>query len=107
METRQGNPEDEGNDIGTAYVREAGCGVRYIINLEDTDEEQFEVELDREQAERLYVVLGKMLGKAQAVPLPHPIPINPNVSNTFKVPWTDPGTSWPNGWVKPLWMWGR
>lgn len=74
-DTTSGLPEDGGNDLGTAYVREAGCGVRYIINLEDTDEEQFEVELDREQAERLYAVLGKMLEKDK--PISPPAPINP------------------------------
>lgn len=81
------------NDLGTAYVRESGCGIMYVINLEDTDEEQFVVEMDREQLERLYQVCGKLLGKQEppqqlgpfTVTVPPPTP---------QIPWSQTAT-WP------------
>lgn len=85
---------NRGTDLGTAYVREAGCGIRYILNLEDTDEEQFIVELDREQAERLYEVLGKMLGKNEPTrpigPFTPTAPLPPPQPYRIQPPW-----SWP------------
>jgi hypothetical protein len=77
------------DDVGTAYVRESGCGIQYVLNLEDVDETQTDIIMNREQAERLYVVLGRMLGKQMQQPV---LPM--------------PQAVWPNGWVRPHWMRG-
>jgi K+/H+ antiporter YhaU regulatory subunit KhtT len=59
---------DGSNDLGGVLVREAGCGVVYVLNLEDREETQFEIDLNREQAEKLYLILGKMLDITPAPP---------------------------------------
>jgi hypothetical protein len=64
MEQCVGGMDDSDKDLGTAFVREAGCGVVYVLNLEDREEVGYEIDLDREQAEKLYLILGKMLGIA-------------------------------------------
>lgn len=101
--TQQGNPDEgESNDIGTAFVREAGCGVMYVINLEDMDEEQFVVEMNREQTIRLFVVLGKLLGEV-APPVNSPPPALPSI------PWAelpDAKLPWPNPVAPPPWTTG-
>ena len=87
--TQKGHPEDGGcNDLGTAYVREAGCGVLYIINLEDSDEQEFEVVLDREQVTRLRDVCNKLLNEGKSQPpapwhTAPPTPLYPNSLNPF------------------------
>jgi hypothetical protein len=86
------------DDIGTAYVRDVGCGVRYIINLEDSEEEQFEVELDREQLERLAAVIQRLLNEGNGnPPVPAPlIPVPPFTPqpNWLKLPFSPPNVSW-------------
>lgn len=102
MNTQQDSSGDKNaNDIGTAYVREAGCGIRYIINLEDTDEEQFEVELDREQAEKLYAVLGRLLEKNVA-----PI-IQTNIAWNTAPPVSLPNWVQNSNWQIPPFPWMR
>jgi hypothetical protein len=63
MDTQLDSSGDSGKDLGTALVREAGCGVVYLIEFEDREEMHYQIDLDRTEAERLYVILGKMLGK--------------------------------------------
>lgn len=64
MEQCVGGMDGNSNDLGTIFIREAGCGVVYVLNLEDREEVGYEIDLDREQAEKLYLILGKMLGIA-------------------------------------------
>lgn len=94
--------DDSGEEIfGTAYVREAGCEVVYRLNLENPDEEQFLVEMDREQAERLYEVLGKMLGKNEPTrpigPFTPTAPLPPPQPYRIRPPWYPANPFWPNG----------
>jgi hypothetical protein len=63
MDTQLDSSGDSGKDLGTALVREAGCGVVYLIEFEDREEMHYQIDLDRTEAERLYVILGRMLGK--------------------------------------------
>jgi hypothetical protein len=71
MNTQLDSSGDSSKDLGTAVIREVGCGVVYTLEFEDTDEMLCQVGLDRTEAERLYVILGKMLEK-QATPIRTP-----------------------------------
>jgi hypothetical protein len=103
-EVTNGNPESSGdrqNELGTAYVREAGCGIVYVINLEDTDEEQVIVELDREQLEKLHRVCGKLLGKSNFT---NPTTqFNPPSNVPINAPhhWANHAVNFPPGWHMP------
>lgn len=63
--------------MNSALVREAGCGVAYVLEFEDVDKSVTEVRLNREEAEQLYGILTRMLEKGKPAPKPntqHPTP---------------------------------
>lgn len=93
MDTQIDSSGDNSKDLGTAIIREVGCGVVYTIEFEDTDETHCQVGLDRAAAERLYTILGKMLEKTT---LPNPVPIQQ--PNWLQNPCTQ---------IPPPWQWPR
>jgi K+/H+ antiporter YhaU regulatory subunit KhtT len=76
VDTQIDSSGDNSKDLGTAVIREVGCGVVYTLEFEDTDEMLCQVGLDRKEAERLYAILGKMLKKQAPVQSLPPTPWN-------------------------------
>lgn len=74
--TTQDSSGDSSKDLDTAVIREAGCGVIYLVEFEDTGETGYQIGLDRTEAEKLWVILGEMLGKNQTC-IPPVTPIAP------------------------------
>lgn len=90
MDTTNSNPESNGDErcqIETAFVRETGCGIRYVVSFEDIDENEYQIYLDRTAAEKLYSILTNLLNKNTFTipatnPNPPPVPVQPNPWNT-------------------------
>lgn len=91
------------NQLPSALVREAGCGVFYQLTVEDGDEREWEFNLNRDEAEKLYAILGQMLGKGAQPPMPtQAYPTEP--PNPFFVqssPLMMPPFNWPPNFGHP------
>jgi hypothetical protein len=76
----------ESNDY--VVIRPAGCRTVYQISFEDIDEQVYEPQLTRSEAERLHHVLGLMLNNGNGNP-PVPAPLVP-LPFTPQPPWVQP-----------------
>jgi len=88
--TEEESFEPTGESIcGAAVVVEHGCRTLHVICLEDGHECRWEIELETKDLEKLYEVVGKLLGKPAFTPLPFTphTPIQPQPSNPFFPPY--------------------